>query len=170
MQSAQGTTQGIETHTGKCRECRYMGVVETYTGNHTGKCRECKYMVVGTVSLVQKGHPHKQLNPCRELNPHREHTTINLHSLCFTAFPLLPCVVPYMGPHHSHVPTLMEFPAWAIFALRTLSPPSCTYFPCISMCSLHAFLYGSSTTPMYLHSLLCLCGFKFLHEFSSLHG
>ena len=64
----QGTTQGIETHAGKHRECRYMGVM----GIHTGKHRECRYMVVVTVPLVQEGHPYIKLSPHRESNPHKD--------------------------------------------------------------------------------------------------
>ena len=43
-----------------------MAVQGTHAGNHAGKCRECRQIVEGTVPLVPKGHP------CKELNPHKE--------------------------------------------------------------------------------------------------
>ena len=48
------------------RERMYKGVVRTHTGNNAGKCRKCWSMVMGTVTLVQKGHLCQELNPCKE--------------------------------------------------------------------------------------------------------
>ena len=122
-------------------------------------------MVVGTLPLEEKGHPH------RELNPHREHNTIYLHSLCFPVwlpvwvptthylhfldslhfpvFPAFPCMAPCIYPHHSHVPTFStcmgSIPCVGdLFALRALSPPHCTCIPCIS---LHGSLHESPPFP-----------------------
>ena len=35
--------------------------------NPCGDHGECRYIVVETVSLVQKGYPHRDLNPYREM-------------------------------------------------------------------------------------------------------
>ena len=35
--------------------------------NHAVKYSKCRYMVVGIVPLVQKGHLHRELNPCSEM-------------------------------------------------------------------------------------------------------
>ena len=62
----------------------------------------------------------------------------------FSAFP---CMVPCMGPHHSHIPTfpasiaLAQFPAWVTLLHKgTKYPPPCTYIPYIS-------LHGSPPLP-----------------------
>ena len=129
-------------------------------------------MVVGTVPLVQKGYPHRELNPCRELNPYREYRYMivrGTHTIpCMGDLSPLRALSPppctYILCISLHWSPLLLLPTFLVFSVFTAFP--CT--PCVSLHSLHFpgwFPMWVPTTPMLLHSLYgSLCGLNSLHQ------